>query len=323
MKKFKVLAILTVLALSLQQAAVFAEDTVQTTTEGDSVVTDNVVSETPEKAKKPEKAEKAEKPEKVEKPEKQDNTGKSGNDKNGSIFEDIKNTVKSTFDEVKKEYKEKKLEAKEYISEIKDSFAEADKEMRKEILSQIAEVKKELKDSSIGVFVKGHDVDFGKYDNVLPKIVKDRTLVPIRAITEALGATVEWDGETGKITISKDGNEIILTLGSNEVIVNGEVIEYDTAPELENDRTMVPIRIIAEALGAVVDWDEDSHTITIEEKKDADTEETVDADNETEATEEPEATEAPEVTEAPEETEEPAATEEPEEETEIEENTEN
>lgn len=142
-------------------------------------------------------------------------------------------------------------------------------------MSEIAEVKKELKDESIGVFARGKEIDFGKYDNVRPRIENNRTLVPIRAITESLGAEVTWDEETQTITITKDGNEVVLQIGSTSILVNGVEVECEVAAKIENGRTLVPLRIISEALRKTVDWDEESGTIIIEDddKQDGNTEE--------------------------------------------------
>lgn len=183
--------------------------------------------------------------------------------------------TKEELETKRAEYKEKHIDAKAYFEEIKEGFSKADKETRKHILSEIAEVKKELKDESIGVFARGKEIDFGKYDNVRPRIENNRTLVPIRAVTESLGAEVTWDEETQTITITKDGNEVVLQIGSTSILVNGVEVECEVAAKIENGRTLVPLRIISEALRKTVDWDEESGTIIIEDddKQDGNTEE--------------------------------------------------
>ena len=92
------------------------------------------------------------------------------------------------LDNIKKIRRENKAEANEVINDLRDIFQDAPKEDRKEILGEIAEIKKELKDDSIGMFMRGKHVDFDKYDGVKPEIVKDRTLIPLRAVSETLGA---------------------------------------------------------------------------------------------------------------------------------------
>lgn len=79
----------------------------------------------------------------------------------------------------------------------------------------------------------------------------DRTLVPLRFISEAFGADVAWDGDTQSITISGDA-DIVMQIGSASYGVNQTTLEMDTAPILMNDRTMVPLRAIVEALGKQV-----------------------------------------------------------------------
>ncbi len=87
-----------------------------------------------------------------------------------------------------------------------------------------------------------------------------RTVVPIRAIAEALGATVEWDGIERKVTITLNTQKIELWIGNPMAKVNGigEWIDednHDVKPIIINDRTMLPLRFIGESLGCTVEWD--------------------------------------------------------------------
>jgi len=91
----------------------------------------------------------------------------------------------------------------------------------------------------------------------------DRTLVPLRAIFEALGATVDWDGATQTVTAKKDSDVIKLQIGSNEMTVNGKTVTLEVPAQLINGRTMVPVRAIAEAFGAEVYWDAATRTVKI------------------------------------------------------------
>jgi LysM repeat protein len=95
------------------------------------------------------------------------------------------------------------------------------------------------------------------------QIVNGRSMGPVRAITEALGATVQWDGTTQKVTITRGGAIIEMTIGSTTAIVNGFPRTLDVAPFLQESRTQAPVRFIAEHLGAVVSWDHDSRTANI------------------------------------------------------------
>jgi uncharacterized protein YbbC (DUF1343 family) len=82
-----------------------------------------------------------------------------------------------------------------------------------------------------------------------------RTMVPARAIAEALGCTVEWNQATQKVTLTRGMTVISLTIGKKSVSVNGVVKELDTQPVLRYNRTMLPVRFIGEAVGAEVVWD--------------------------------------------------------------------
>jgi len=96
----------------------------------------------------------------------------------------------------------------------------------------------------------------------------DRTMVPVRFIGEAFKAKVEWDEGTETVTISKDGTVITLVIGSNQLKKNGTVTKMDTAAVLTDERTFVPVRFIAEALGLTVAWDEATQTVVLTSRTD-------------------------------------------------------
>ncbi len=100
--------------------------------------------------------------------------------------------------------------------------------------------------------------------DVAPYIKDGRTLAPIRAILEALGMTVSWDGETKTATAVKADITISVTINSNIAIVNGEQKTLDVPAEITNGRTFVPVRFFAEALNMTVDWDGYTKTVIIE-----------------------------------------------------------
>jgi hypothetical protein len=120
-----------------------------------------------------------------------------------------------------------------------------------------------------------------KFD-VPPVIKEGRTLIPVRAITEGLGATVEWNAEEGKVTITKDGTSIELFIDNNVALVNGEEVEMDTQAEIMSSRTVVPLRFIAETFGLDVNWNSDDETIEIDEDTDDDTTDDDTTDDDTE-----------------------------------------
>lgn len=102
----------------------------------------------------------------------------------------------------------------------------------------------------------------------VPIIRNDRTLLPIRFVAEALGAQVGWDGATQKVTIQDRTTKIEMWINKPTALVNGKTVYIDPAnhkvtPILVNARTMVPVRFVAETLGATVEWNEKLQQVTI------------------------------------------------------------
>ncbi len=112
----------------------------------------------------------------------------------------------------------------------------------------------------IAVFANGEQVDFAQP----PVVENDRTLVGMRAVFEALGAEIQWNGETQTVTAKKDDRTIILQIGSNVMLVNDTSVELDAPAELINDNTMVPLRAVSEALNAKVNWIEGLQRVVID-----------------------------------------------------------
>ena len=94
-----------------------------------------------------------------------------------------------------------------------------------------------------------------------------RTMVPLRFISEGLGATVDYAPKTGKVKevyIYFKGKKITLYIGKNEALIDGSKVYLDAAPEIKPPgRTFVPIRFIAETFGADVGWDPILRKVTI------------------------------------------------------------
>ncbi|MBQ2968484.1 MAG: family 16 glycosylhydrolase [Clostridia bacterium] len=88
--------------------------------------------------------------------------------------------------------------------------------------------------------------------DVMPKLLNDRTMVPIRFIAEALGATVGYDDATRAITITMGENTIALQIGSDQMLINGAPYTLDAPAYEENGRTLVPVRAVSEGLGQKV-----------------------------------------------------------------------
>lgn len=112
---------------------------------------------------------------------------------------------------------------------------------------------------NIRVLLDGRELSF----DVPPQIIEGRTLLPLRAIFEALGLEVGWDDVTKIITGTAEGKEIILKLGSKEAKVNGINKTLDVPARVINGRTLVPVRFIAESLDMNVIWDQDTRTALI------------------------------------------------------------
>jgi|GEM_PF-5905873 len=112
----------------------------------------------------------------------------------------------------------------------------------------------------ISVRVDGAEIAF----DVPPYVNSDdRTMVPVRFISESLGADVRWNNADRAIIVENDSDLIIMTADTEKVMVNGEAYFMDTAAVVKNGRTMVPLRFISECLGAEVRWDDATHTVDI------------------------------------------------------------
>lgn len=99
-----------------------------------------------------------------------------------------------------------------------------------------------------------------------PVIRDSRTLVPIRPIAEGLGFEVEWNEKTRTVTINKGTNSVRLVVSQKIAKKNGQTINLDVPAQIINQRTMVPVRFIAEALSYNVNWDQKTQTVLIAEQ---------------------------------------------------------
>ena len=98
---------------------------------------------------------------------------------------------------------------------------------------------------------------------VEPRIENGRTLVPLRAIFEAMGASVDWDENTRTVTARRGDTTVVLAIGSTSPTVNGKVWQLDVPAKIVNDRTLAPLRFVGEAFGGTVDWNEQTRIINI------------------------------------------------------------
>jgi hypothetical protein len=104
------------------------------------------------------------------------------------------------------------------------------------------------------VYVDGKKVDFPDQQPYIDS--NNRTMVPVRFVSEALGAKVTWDGVARKVGIDRNNKNIVLTINQRIYLINGSTQTMDTEAVITTlGRTMVPVRFVAEGLGAVVRWD--------------------------------------------------------------------
>lgn len=101
--------------------------------------------------------------------------------------------------------------------------------------------------------------------DVAPIIQNERTMVPLRVISENLGVQVDWNQQNKEVSLTQDNLNAKFKIGSKKYTVNGKKAKTDTAPIVYQDRTLVPIRVIAETLGKDVNWDNKTKTVIITE----------------------------------------------------------
>lgn len=161
----------------------------------------------------------------------------------------------------------------ETIDGLKEQIREnhKDKTIRKFLLKKLVDLRHSNGDETIPVLVNNELVKF----DVPPVIKQGRTLIPVRAVTAALGAEVEWEpGTPNIVTISKtvDGQIITAVIDLETGVITKSVdgsepvpVELDVKPQLINNRTMVPIRFLAEIFGMKVDYDPDTKGVFVDD----------------------------------------------------------
>jgi len=111
--------------------------------------------------------------------------------------------------------------------------------------------------------VNGVDAEIDAGRGTSPVVTNGRTLVPIRAIIEAFGGVVGWDGNTQTVTLTMNDDKINLVINSNTAYLNNVAHTLDVAPTVINERTMLPIRFVAEGFNLGVAWDGDTQTVSV------------------------------------------------------------
>ncbi|QGG49422.1 copper amine oxidase N-terminal domain-containing protein [Heliorestis convoluta] len=168
-------------------------------------------------------------------------------------------------EEVIEEDKQQGPLSKQELKKLKKELQLQRKLERKQNQALAKAQKEEMKNRAVQdrLFVHGQRLTY----DVPPVIREGRVLVPVRAITEGMGAQVDWNQESKLITITRDGVTVELSLDSSVIRVNGVEQVMDTAPSLYNNRTLVPLRFISIALGDRVLYDEETGEIDIIEEE--------------------------------------------------------
>lgn len=117
--------------------------------------------------------------------------------------------------------------------------------------------------SHIEILLDGRELEL----DVPPEVKNERTMVPIRAVAESLGADVDWDQGTQQIRMTRAGVDVVMTLNSTTATVAGQNMEMDVAPYASNSRTLIPARYVAEFFGQKVGWDGEKRQVLVEEDK--------------------------------------------------------
>ena len=113
----------------------------------------------------------------------------------------------------------------------------------------------QLKINEPSMVANGYAEEIDPGRGTTPIIKNSRTILPIRAVVEAIGGEISWEGETKKVTIYVDGTEIEMWIDKYFMYVNKLEKHNDVAPQIINARTYVPLRFVAENVGCTVDWD--------------------------------------------------------------------
>jgi len=96
-----------------------------------------------------------------------------------------------------------------------------------------------------------------------PTIINGRTMIPVRALADALGAETSYDSVARTVTIKYGDKEILLVIDSTLARVNNQWVSLDTPATIVNNRTLIPVRFVSQSFGAVVEWNEATSEITI------------------------------------------------------------
>lgn|GEM_PF-4876895 len=113
---------------------------------------------------------------------------------------------------------------------------------------------------SVNVQIDGKNVDFPEQQ---PYVYNGRVFIPLRAVTESMGATVNWNEASQTADVNRSGVQVKMTVGSTNPVVNGVVKQIDAPATVSNSRVMIPLRFLSEAFGANVRWNNANQTASI------------------------------------------------------------
>lgn len=119
----------------------------------------------------------------------------------------------------------------------------------------------------IYIVIDGEDITF----HAPPMLVNGTTMVEFRPILDKLGYVIEWDGKTRTVTATKGALEVKLTIDRKQAVINGKAFQLDVAPMIKNGYTYVPLRLVGEAAGRRVTWNQELQIAYIGPKDTADT----------------------------------------------------
>jgi hypothetical protein len=114
-------------------------------------------------------------------------------------------------------------------------------------------------EKSISLQINGSEISA----EVPPTVIDGRTMVPVRAIFEAVGANIDFNAETKTITAKKGDTTVKMTVGANAVTVNNKEVQLDAPVVIVNGRTLAPARFVAETFGYTVQWDSENKIVEI------------------------------------------------------------
>ena len=173
---------------------------------------------------------------------------------------DITYGYDKSYDESYKETKDDSETTSSSYDNIKTSYdATYDESYHGNVSTEILEGDYNNDNTGISVYVNGERLTF----DAQPVLVHNRTMVPLRAIFEALGATVTWDNTTSTAKGVLKSTIVKITIGADKMYKNKKAIELDSPATMISDRTMVPVRAIAESFNCIVNWYDATQTVEI------------------------------------------------------------